>query len=168
MQIAIPLHPGYGASGEVHPRPIPYLGHPVYRGGGQRRHGGQGQQKGPADQRPCQRVVSGGPVRKCPHGVRPEAERGQIHRRLSHLRLSKGPGGQKPHHPRPGGGGGGAANLSMVPGGPRAAEHRLSAKPTGHPQPHPLQGRAGLDLQPPHQERLRAVEQGDGGPYPDQ
>ncbi|MEY8234060.1 recombinase family protein [Oscillospiraceae bacterium 50-16] len=35
--------------------------------------------------------------------------------------------------------------------------------PAGHPKSHPLQVGAGLELQPPCQERLRPVEQGDGG-----
>ena len=56
----------------------------------------------------------------------------------------------------------------MVIGGPRPAEYCLSAEPAGRPQPHPLQGGAGLDLQPSHQERFWPVEQGNGGPHPDQ
>lgn len=168
MQEPVPLHPGHGTGREVHPRPVPHLGHPVHRSGGQRRHRGQGQQESPTDQRSGERVVSGGPVGKCPHGVRPEAAGGQVHRRLSYLRLPEGPGRQEPHHPRPGGGGGGAADFPVVAGGARAAEHRLAAEPAGHPQPHPLQGGAGLELQPPHQERLWAVEQGDRWQNPDQ
>ena len=113
-------------------------------------------------------MVSGGPVRKRPHGVRPEAAGGQVHRRFPHLRLPERPGGQKPHHPRPRGGGGGAADFSALTGGSRTAEHRLPAEPAGHPQPDPLQNGAGLELQPPNQERLWPVEQGDGRPHPHQ
>lgn len=68
LQKPIPLYPGYGVGGEIHPRPVSHLGHPVHRHSRQCRHGGKGQQKGQADQRPGQRVVFGGPVRKYPHG----------------------------------------------------------------------------------------------------
>ncbi len=68
-QDPVPLHPRHGAGGEVHPWPVPPLGHPFRGRGGQRGHGREGQQKSPTDQRPHQRVVPGGSVRKYPHGL---------------------------------------------------------------------------------------------------
>ena len=46
----------------------------------------------------------------------------------------------------------GAADLSVGAGGPRKAEYCLHAEQSGDRQPHPIQGGAGLELQPPHQE----------------
>ena len=113
-------------------------------------------------------MVFRGFVRERPHGVRSEAAGGQVYRRISHLWLPKGPGRQKPYHSGSRGRRGGSPNFPMVDGGSRAAEHCLSAQPAGRAQPHPLQSRTGLDLQPPDEERFRPVEQGDGGPHPHQ
>lgn len=63
------------------------------RYGRQRGHGHQGQQKSAADQRPCQRVVSGRLIGKYPYCVRLQAPGGTIHRRVPALRLPERPGG---------------------------------------------------------------------------
>ena len=111
-------------------------GYPVRGGGGPRRHRPQGQQKGPPDQRPHQRVVSRGPVGEHPRGVRAKAQRkGKYIGSIPAYGYRKRPRRPQPSRGRTGGGGGGPEHLLPLPGGVRQAEDRRPAQRTGAPQP---------------------------------
>ena len=110
-----PLHPRDGAGGKIHPRPVRGMERALCGLCRQRRHRKSWQQKGQADQRAGERMVSGGYVPEYPHRAGRKAAAGGVRGQLCLLRIPEGPEGQTPPACGRAGGGGGAAHLCAVP-----------------------------------------------------
>ena len=73
-----PLHPRDGAGGKIHPRPVRGMERTLCGLCRQRRHRKSWQQKGQADQRAGERMVSGGYVPEYPHRAGRKAAAGEF------------------------------------------------------------------------------------------